>query len=98
MELSSDGSNWTTLTLATVSSRTPTSTFDPYLGDYAHLMAVEKNFYGVFSTANTPNKSNFPNGVVYQRNVNWTTGTLLDIDNRTPVHSSIDPFFFRVEG
>jgi len=98
LELSSDGSNWITLTLATVSSRTPTSTFDPYLGDYAHLMAVDKNFYGVFSTANTPNKSNFPNGVVYQRNVNWTTGTLLDIDNRTPVHSSIDPFFFRVEG
>src|SRR6266581_2026799 len=98
LELSSDGSNWSTLTLATVSSRTPTSTFDPYLGDYVHLMAVDKNFYGVFSTANTPNKSNFPNGVVYQRNVNWTTGTLLDIDNRTPVHSSIDPFFFKVAG
>jgi len=98
IELTTNGSNWNAFTLATVPSATPKSTFDPYLGDYAHLMAVGKDFYGVFSTGNTPKKSNFPNGVVYQRNANWNSNTLLDVDNQSPVHSSIDPFFLKVSG
>jgi hypothetical protein len=98
LELTTNGTNWTTLTLAKVPGDTPPARFDPYLGDYAHLMAVGKDFYGVFSANNTPKKTNFPSGVVYQRNANWTSNTLLDVDNTTPVHVSIDPFFLKVTG
>jgi len=62
------------------------------------LTSLGKDFYGVFSANNTPRKGNFPNGVVYQRNANWTSNTLLDVDNRSPVHPSIDPFFLKVSG
>jgi hypothetical protein len=96
LELSANGTNWTALTLAKTPADTPPAKFDPYLGDYAHLMAVGKDFYGIFSANNTPKKENFPSGVVYQRNANWTTNTLLDVDNVTPVHVSIDPFFLKV--
>jgi hypothetical protein len=96
LELSANGTNWTALTLARTPADTPPAKFDPYLGDYAHLMSVGKDFYGIFSTNNTPKKDNFPSGVVYQRNANWTTNTLLDVDNVTPVHISIDPFFLKV--
>ncbi len=61
-------------------------------------MAVDKDFYGIFSANNTPKKSNFPNGVVYQRNANWTSNTFLGVDNTKPVRISIDPFFFQVTG
>ena len=98
VELTKNGTNWTTLTLASVPADTPIADFDPYLGDYAHLMAVGNDFYGIFSANNTPKKSNFPNGVVYQRNANWTTNTLLAVDNIKPVAISIDPFFFKVTG
>lgn len=98
LELTSDGANWSSLVLATVPANTPPKQFDPYIGDYDHLLAVGKNFYGVFSANNTPNRANFPNGVVYQRNANFATHTLLDVDNHSPVNASIDPFFFRVTG
>ena len=98
LELTKDGSNWTTLTLARVPSAVPDLIFDPYLGDYAHLTSHGKDFYGVFSANNTPRKSNFPNSVVFQRNANWTTNTLLDTDNASPVGVSLDPFFFMVKG
>lgn len=98
LELTANGSNWNTISLAKVQATRPALKFDPYLGDYAHLMSVGKDFYGVFSANNTPKKSNFPNGVVYQRNAKWSTNTLLDIDNKSPVRASIDPFFFKVTG
>ena len=98
LELTTDGANWNTLTLAKVPAAGPARTFDPYLGDYAHLTSVGKDFYGVFSANNTPRKANFPNGVVYQRNANWTSNALLDVDNRSPVRPSIDPFFLKVSG
>jgi hypothetical protein len=97
-ETTTNGTSWSALTLAQVPANRPPKQFDPYLGDYEHLMAVGKDFYGIFSANNTPKKANFPNDVVYQRNVNWETNTLLDIDNITPVGISIDPFFFRVAG
>jgi hypothetical protein len=97
-ESSVDGTTWQGITLATVPARRPRKQFDPYLGDYEHLMTVGKDFYGVFCANNTPNKANFPNGVTYQRNANFTTHTLLDVDNATPVDVSIDPFFFKVMG
>jgi hypothetical protein len=93
---SPDGFDWTDdLTLARPLANTPTVTYGPYLGDYAHLMAVGKNFYGIFSANNTPDMANFPNGVTYQRNANFTTNTLLSLNN-SPVAISIDPFFFSV--
>ena len=97
-ETTTNGTSWSALVLAQVPANRPPKQFDPYLGDYEHLMSVGKNFYGIFSANNTPKKANFPNDVVYQRNVNWETNTLLDIDNITPVNISIDPFFFRVAG
>jgi len=98
LETSTNGTTWSAITLATVPANTPPKEFDPYLGDYDHLMSVGKDFYGVFCANNTPNKANFPHGVLYQRNVNFTAHTLLDLDNVTPVDVSIDPFFFKVTG
>jgi hypothetical protein len=98
LEFSTNGANWNALTLAKVPASAPERTFDPYLGDYAHLLSLGKAFYGAFSANNTPRKTNFPNGVVYQRNADWTRNRLLDVDNTSPVHSSIDPFFLKVTG
>jgi hypothetical protein len=85
----------TTLVLHTAPSSVPARKFFPYIGDYARLLTVDDDFYGVFSGNNTPDTVNFPSGVIYQRNANWVTQTLLDIDNTTPVATSIDPFFFQ---
>jgi hypothetical protein len=65
----------------------------PYLGDYIRLLSVADDFYGVFSGSNLPDPANFPFGVTYQRNANWTSHALLGTDNSTPVQTSIDPFF-----
>jgi len=86
-----------TTTLATVPATTPTPTFLPYLGDYMDMKAVGKDFYGIFSAANTPNNANFPSGVQYQRNANFATQTLLANNGTTTVPVSIDPFFYRIE-
>jgi hypothetical protein len=59
-------------------------------------VSVNTDFYGIFSTANMPDQANFPNGVKYQRNANFTTRQLFRLDNSTPVAASIDPFFFRI--
>ncbi len=91
-----DGVNWNDLVLATVPANTPASQFPPYLGDYLHLQAVGNDFYGIFCANNTPDLANFPNGVRYQRNANFTTHTLLALDGVTSVQISIDPFFFKV--
>ncbi|MFQ5824967.1 MAG: hypothetical protein ACE5JB_13005 [bacterium] len=93
---STNGTTWDDTILANVPGNTPTRVFGPYIGDYVHLMAVGKDFYGIFSANNTPNNANFPQGVTYQRNANFTTNTLLALDNTTTVNISIDPFFFRV--
>ncbi len=96
LRFSFDGLLWSDLTLCTVPSNAPPLQGSPYLGDYIFLQAVNKDFYGVFCANNTPDKANFPQGVVYQRNANFTTHTLLQTDNTTPVTKiSIDPFFVR---
>ncbi len=84
----------TTLVLQTAPSGTPARTFFPYIGDYVRMITVGTSFYGVFCGNNTPDHTNFPNGVTYQRNANWTTKTLLNLDGVTSVAVSIDPFFF----
>jgi hypothetical protein len=97
-ETTINGSTWTAITLAQTPANDPRKQFDPYLGDYDHLQAIGKTFYGIFSASNLPRKSNFPCGVTYQRNADWQSNTLLDVDKITPVHVSIDPFFFKVPG
>ena len=59
------------------------------------LLAVDRDFYGVFCGNNTPDLANFPNGVSYQRNADFAAQTLLDLDTTTPVAVSVDPFFFQ---
>jgi len=90
------GVNWNDLILANTSAATPTATFIPYLGDYVHILAQGKDFYGIFSASNAPNLANFPQGVTYQRNVNFTTQQLFRTDGVTAVAVSIDPFFFKI--
>jgi hypothetical protein len=85
----------TSLVLHSALASSPPRTGLPYLGDYIRLLTLNADFYGVFSGSNLPARTNFPNGVAYQRNANWTTRTLLKTDNLTPVGISIDPFFVR---
>lgn len=66
------------------------------LGDYAGLVGVGESFYGIFCGNNTPDLANFPHGVVYQRNANFSTHQLLDVSGITPVIPSYDPFFFHI--
>ncbi|MFD9127412.1 hypothetical protein [Kitasatospora sp. NPDC059571] len=66
----------------------------PFLGDYLRMITVGKDFYGIFSGNNTPDLANFPVGVTYQRNANFTTHQLLSTNSITRVPPSIDPFFF----
>jgi hypothetical protein len=99
LEVSDDGfiSSFATHVLANTPSNNPApELFRTYLGDYIKLLAHGRDFYGVFSASNIPVKANFPSGVIYQRNVNWTTNTLLANDGVTPVAVSIDPFFFKL--
>jgi hypothetical protein len=83
-----------TIALHTATASTPARTFLPYIGDYVRLLAVGTDFYGVFCGNNSPDMANFPSGVTYQRNADWTAHTLLSTDNTTAVAVSIDPFFF----
>jgi hypothetical protein len=66
----------------------------PTIGDYANLVAVGKDFYGAFAGFNEPIAANFPNGVTYLRNVDWSSQQLRATDGVTVVTPSIDPFFF----
>ena len=75
-------------------SSEPVPSFHPYLGDYARVITVDKDFYGIFSGSNRADTANFPNGVTYQRNVDWDNRRLLDLDGVSTVPVSIDPFFF----
>jgi hypothetical protein len=79
-------------------ARTPSTGGEyPFQGLYADIMAVGSTFYGAFCAANTPDLTNFPQGVTYLRNANFSNHTLLDVDGFTPVETSLDPFFFSTE-
>jgi hypothetical protein len=90
------GGLWNDIILHQAPSNVPAAVFAPYLGDYAGLLAFGKDFYGAFSGNNTPDMTNFPNGVTYQRNANFTTNTLRNVTNTSNVAVSIDPFFFSI--
>jgi hypothetical protein len=91
-----NGTTWSDTTLCTTLSQAPTRTFSPYLGDYLHMMAVGKDFYGVFCASNVPDLANFPQGVVFQRNHDFAAKKLFALNGVTVVAPSIDPFFFKV--
>jgi hypothetical protein len=83
--------------LARVPDANGTYPFNNPIGDYASLIAIGKDFYGIFSGNNTPNNANFPSGVTYQRFANFGTNQLFaDAALTVPVGVSIDPFFFHV--
>jgi len=87
------------LTLATFPSNCPlykSGCDDILLGDYLHLMSVDKNFYGIFSSNNLPVLLRFPCGVKFQRRTDFNAKKLLDLQGKK-VCPSIDPFFFKVE-
>jgi hypothetical protein len=99
---SADGVHWVDLVLARVPADLGLGT-GTWFGDYLHLMAVDEAFYGVFSAYNTPDYEHFPScpqgvGLIYQRNCDFSSKVLLDLNGTTPVPPSIDPFFFRVSG
>ena len=84
--------------LAKQSASTPTATFSPYIGDYASLISAGRNFVGMFSTSNYPDRANFLKGVKYQREVDWGAHKLYtDGTHTTEVAPSIDPFFFEAK-
>jgi hypothetical protein len=97
LELTDDGwaSDPQRFRLHSALASSPHRDFLPYLGDYIRLLTVGDDYYGVFSGSNKPDPANFPSGVTYQRNANWTTHKLFAADGATPVPISIDPFFVR---
>ena len=78
--------------------------FDPFIGDYLHLLALGRDFYGIFSASNKPDYTHFPfvstygkDKLIYQRDVDFEKGLLLDrANNIANVAPSIDPFFVKV--
>jgi hypothetical protein len=85
-----NGINWSDMILADVPNATG------FMGDYLDLISVADDFYGIFPTLNTPNNANFPQGVIFQRNVNFATNQVRNVGNTANVRASIDPFFFKV--
>jgi len=96
---SNDGTMWNDFTLATFTMNgTDPPAGSRIIGDYEQMIAVGKNFYGVFTSWNSLTNATFPQGVTFQRNKTPNGAmnpTFLGNDNVTPVHSSMDPFFFR---
>lgn len=96
LERSKDGfATRSDLVLASVPANAPPLDFLPYLGDYTGLLAVGAELRGVFSANNTPDSTNFPQGVVYQRSADFAGHRLLDGAGGA-VAVSIDPFYFSV--
>ena len=91
-----NGTTWSDTLLCTTLSQSPARSGSPYLGDYEHLLALGKNFYGVFSASNVPDLANFPQGVTFLRNHDFAAKKLFALDGVTVVAPSIDPYFFKV--
>jgi len=96
------GTNWDDIILAR--TKVPTNV----TADYSRLIAVGRDFYGVFPAWNIPNPANYPatpatasnpNGATFLRNTTKTApwelrGTGATIN--TPINPSVDPYFFMV--
>ena len=87
--------------LAQFVNNNPPIVFNPYIGDYQDLQAVDNTFFGVFSASNAANGTLafFPDGVAFARNFigspNQASFQLQDLAAGA-VSFSIDPFFFRI--
>lgn len=92
--MTGDGIAWDDYVLSTTPANQPIA-FN-FLGDYAHLVTDGADFCGIFCANNTPDLANFPQGVKYQRDADFTTHTLIGSGGTSAVPVSIDPFFFRV--
>lgn len=94
-----DGATWNDVTLADFPAQgTGSPAGSRIIGDYLNMVAVGKNFYGVFSSYNNLSSATFPLGVTFQRNKTPDgdpSPHLLGVDGVTTVSPSIDPFFFR---
>jgi len=95
---STTGQNWDDATLSTTPARTPVAQGQPYIGDYDNLIAVADVFHGIYTAGNTPDLANFPFGVRYQRNADFTSHQLLQVNLAPPPPPdvSMDPFYFKV--
>jgi hypothetical protein len=63
------------------------------LGDFCNMISIGKDFYGTFCAVNAPLNANFPSGVTFLRNADFTTGNLRNVANNANVATSVDPFF-----
>jgi hypothetical protein len=97
--LDSTGQNWDDIILA----RTATAGM---IADYSRVIAVGKDFYGVFPAWNTPDPANFPatpptaanpNGARFLRNTTKVPPWQLLGSSGLVVASSVDPFFYLVQ-
>jgi hypothetical protein len=98
VELSSDGFTTAPTTLALSMARNDeVLNAKNQIGDYEHMMAVGKDFFGVFSADNAPDKSNFPDvsTLIFQREHDAHT-LYEDATHTFPVLSSVDPFLFHI--
>lgn len=93
------GQNWDDIILA----RTQTA---GEVADYSRVIAVAKDFYGVFPAWNTPDPANFPatpptpanpNGARFLRNTTKAAPWQLLGSNGLPVAGSVDAFFYMVQ-
>ena len=86
--------------LAHVLATSPPRHVEPYLGDYIHLDAVGRNFYGVFPASNDRSRGGEfpdlcpPSTCPGQRPYNSQGHPVSR--KQAPVPYSIDPYFFRV--
>jgi hypothetical protein len=92
--LGSSPTTWSDSVLCDHPAMQPVKQPDPFLSDYGYLTSQGNSYFGIFSASNEPDLAHFPNGVVYQRNHNFTSKTLTDLAGGA-VQISIDPFFFK---
>jgi hypothetical protein len=93
------GNNWSDLTLGNLPDLIASPGEQPTIGDYDHLQAIGKDFYGIFSGYNayaTSTTTNFPQGVTFQRFTDNAGKYFADAAHTTAVGNSVDPFFFHV--
>jgi len=80
-------------------SNNPVKAFDPYIGDFQDLQAIDNIFFGTFSASNNANGTLavFPQGITFLRNFTGTPNQpnfqLTNLAGGN-VSASIDPFFF----
>jgi len=84
-----------TFLLSNADAITPQRIYQPYLGDYTQVLSIGKDFYGIFSASNYPDRANFPSSVSYQRSADFDGHSLTNTAGAV-VAPSIDPFFFKV--